>query len=450
MTELLLFFFQQVGYIPEWIVIVHRVLMIAGLFFLFPKCGIKRVWAFVPWIRYYQLGRAANMTEEAPVWALCSFMSEMAAVWYIMTNLFSEAISETSVYLAFLFMLIFLGISLVYGVRISTALCRNFSKSPMWSVGWIFFDAIPMLFWGLNKDCIPQKRADEKKTAAVISGNVAETLENGLTIDIRSRTVMEGLKRKQLLRDIHLSIPPERMVLLLGGSGAGKSCFIGAVNGYEQADATILLNGQNVYQSYNNVKYDIGYVPQKDLVRFQDTVYNVLNQAALLRMPKTVSKKERKARVEEVMEAFGLAAVKDHRIAKLSGGQQKRVSIAIEFMSDPQVYMLDEPDSGLDGVLAKELMQRLNAISRRGKIILVITHSPDRVIEYFDEVIVLAKDEEYTGRLAFYGSIDEAKKFFERDTMEEIVKSVNRVEEGGEGRADELIEKFEEMRYETK
>ena len=91
-------------------------------------------------------------------------------------------------------------------------------------------------------------------------------------------------------------------------------------------------------------------------------------------------------------------------------------------------------------------MRRLHEISRQGKIVIVITHTPDRVIELFDEVIVLAKDENRIGRLVFNGPIDEAKKFFGKDTMEDIVKCVNRKEEGGEGMADELIKKFAEVK----
>ena len=77
-----------------------------------------------------------------------------------------------------------------------------------------------------------------------------------------------------------------------------------------------------------------------------------------------------------------------------------------------------------------------------GRIVIVITHSPDRVIDLCDDVIVLAKDSTRTGRLAYYGSIEDARKFFERDSMEEIVKRINQVEEGGDGLADEYILKY--------
>ena len=237
------------------------------------------------------------------------------------------------------------------------------------------------------------------------------------------------------------------MVLLLGGSGAGKTCFVNSVNGYEKAKAEVLLNGNNMYTHYKRMQYETGFVPQQELVRGKDTVYFTLSDAAKLRLPVDVPVEVRKERVEEVMDIFGLTPVKNSLVQKLSGGQKKRLSIAMELISNPSLFILDEPDSGLDGVMARELMQQLRSVADTGKIVIVITHTPDRVIEYFDDVIVLAKDSARTGRLAFYGSIQEAREFFNCEKMEEIVKLVNREEEGGEGRADEYIEKYVEVKY---
>ena len=106
------------------------------------------------------------------------------------------------------------------------------------------------------------------------------------------------------------------------------------------------------------------------------------------------------------------------------------------------LFILDEPDSGLDGVVAKSLFKSLRAIADEGKIVVVITHTPDRVIEMFDDVIVLAKDAARIGRLAYYGSVTEAYEFFGKSSMEDILLSVNQTDEGGEGRADEFVEKY--------
>ena len=116
----------------------------------------------------------------------------------------------------------------------------------------------------------------------------------------------------------------------------------------------------------------------------------------------------------------------------------------MELVTDPELFVLDEPDSGLDGVLSREIFNKLRQIADEGRIVIAITHTPDRVIDLFDKVIVLARDSGRVGRLAFYGSPQEAREFFGKETMEQIVMSVNAKSEGGEGKADELIEKYAE------
>jgi ABC-type multidrug transport system ATPase subunit len=232
------------------------------------------------------------------------------------------------------------------------------------------------------------------------------------------------------------------MVLLLGGSGAGKTTFLNAVTGYEQADASILLDGKDIYKEYEMMKFDVGFVPQQDLMRSNDTVLRTLSDAGALRLPDNMNAAARKKRVQEVLESFGLAMLADTLVEKLSGGQRKRLSIAMEFISDPGLFILDEPDSGLDGVIARALFEKLRAIADEGRIVIVITHTPDRVIDLFDDVIVLAKDVDRTGRLAFYGPIKEAGEFFGKDGMEQILLSINQKEEGGEGRANEFVARY--------
>ena len=95
-------------------------------------------------------------------------------------------------------------------------------------------------------------------------------------------------------------------------------------------------------------------------------------------------------------------------------------------------------------MIARDLMKRLRAIADQGKIVIVITHTPDRVISYFDDVIVLAKDSRKTGRLAYFGSVDDAKEFFGQDTMEGILRLINQKDEGGEGRSDEFVLRYAE------
>ena len=165
------------------------------------------------------------------------------------------------------------------------------------------------------------------------------------------------------------------MVLILGGSGAGKTTFINAVMGYEKAKGTIKEGDRDIYRNYNQMKYEIGFVPQQDLLREDDTVYDTLDNAAEMKLPVSLDKDSRKARIEQVLELMGLEREKDSLVEKLSGGQRRRLSIAVEFIADPSLFFLDEPDSGLDGIMARTLMENLRRIADENKIVIVITHT---------------------------------------------------------------------------
>ncbi len=436
-------------------------LLTVGLWKIFKKCGIDSRWALVPVYRWYKLSICARREEMGIGIMVASAVSYLLQVAYMIVSAVTErdgmsilmlsenydgygddTFSQIIMYVRFAVIIV----KLVYSIRIYIGLCETFGKRKAWVWAWIFFEGLVSVYWGFSKKILPVSEEDE--ASFDISGLNLRKAEGVLDIDIRSRTVRNFLNRKELLKDIRLRIEPGNMVLLLGGSGAGKTTFVNAVTGYEKADATVKLGGRDLYRQFESMKYDIGFVPQMDLIRYNDTVRKTVEDAALLKLPVEVTKEEREEKIQNTLEIFGLHTVQNNLVGKQSGGQKKRTSIATEFVSDPSLFILDEPDSGLDGVLARDLMERLHAIARKGKIVIVITHSPDRVIDLFDKVIILAKDTNSTGRLVFEGSVDECRSFFGRERMEDVVKMINRRDEGGEGMGDELIEKFEELRYE--
>ena len=265
---------------------------------------------------------------------------------------------------------------------------------------------------------------------------------NRLVIDIKERSVWKSFKKRVLLSEVHLAVEPGEMVLILGGSGAGKSTFIKSVMGYDRAEGTIRYGDKDVYDDYETMKREIGYVPQQDLVRLSDTVEDTLLAAARLRMPGDSTSEEQKKRVEWLMDILGLTDERANMVGAISGGQKKRVSIGIELAADPALFFLDEPDSGLDGVMARGLMEKLRVIADLGKIVMVITHTPDRAADLFTKVVVLGKTEDGVGHLIYYGRPEEALAFFETDKLEKIVHRINRASEGGEGLADEFYHRF--------
>lgn len=277
-----------------------------------------------------------------------------------------------------------------------------------------------------------------------------ESVGKSLMIDIRKRDVWHNFRKRTLLSDIKLTINPGDFVLILGGSGAGKSTFLKAVMGYNQAEGTILYGDLDVYREYEEVKYEIGYVPQKDLVRLNDTVYNTLLAAAQMRMPASATSADHVRQTEWAMSLLGLTDERNNMASMISGGQLKRLSIATELVGNPSLFFLDEPDSGLDGPMSRDLMLSLRKVADLGKIVLIITHGPDRSIDLFTKVIVLGKTEkDNIGHLLYFGTPENAKTFFETDSLEGIIRRINRKSENGDGLADHFLEKYNRMRGNT-
>ena len=430
--------------------IAMKVMYIVGIWPLLKKSGVKGWLAVIPWVREYQIGRCANREQEARVYCLTDFCLTVISVLGGVSAMKAGSSANTAAVMTVLVTGVGLA-ELVFAARIFSGLCEIYGRKKFWVLLWLAapLETIPALIWGFKKEYQPSWQVEDIKAemARLATQGRAAVMDEGLTVNLEERSTREFLHKSVLLRDIHMSIPQGHMVLLLGGSGAGKTTFVNAINGYEKAKAEILLNGGNVYTQYRKMKYDVGFVPQTDMMRGKDTVLATLMDASKLRLPEEVSPKQRRARVDEVMEIFGLTHAKNQLVEKLSGGQRKRLSISMEFISNPSLFILDEPDSGLDGVMARELFIQLRHIADSGKIVIAITHTPDRVIDLFDDVIILAKDSARTGRLAWYGSVDGARKFFGRERMEEIVKAVNSREEGGEGRADEYVMRYAEVHY---
>ena len=434
---------------PFFKTITNWLLFSIGFWFLSGKLKWPRRWmAWVPGACYAGLGRSLDMELEGIV---CGVLDLVLSILGLLSLENLSDRMETALALTVLIMGVFL---YIYAIRLCLRLFTVFKVKKIWVLSWFIAPWLPLLVLGVFPRFQPQEENGKLReewragTAPAVIPGVAEyrqsltPSESGLSIDLEERTTRDFSKKRYLLKDISLDIPNGSLVMLLGGSGSGKTTLINAVIGYEKADAKILLNGVDVYKDYNDVKYRIGFVPQQNLIRGNDTVARTVSDAAQLRMPVNVTAESRNKKISEVMDLLGLTAGSDGLVSKKSGGQLRRISIAMELVSDPELFVLDEPDSGLDGVIARELFTKLRGIADEGKIVIAITHTPDRVIDLFDKVIVLARDSGRVGRLAFYGSPQEAREFFGKDTMEGIVMSVNRKEEGGDGLADYYIERY--------
>lgn len=282
--------------------------------------------------------------------------------------------------------------------------------------------------------------------------NSGNTDKVSLTVDIRQKTVDSG--RKTLLKDIRAEFEDGDFVLILGGSGAGKTTLIRAILGESKAEGKIDLNGEDLYQNFKNVKPKIGIVPQFLTLRKNDTVRHTLLDTAAIKFGRSMSKEARIKRVNSIMSEVGITEHADKLIGRLSGGQQKKVSVANQMIGQQKVFICDEPDSGLDAASRIQQMEILHDLAKQHKVVMVISHEPDDAVEIvnghvlcrFTKVLVLAKSEnDGAGHLAFFGSPDEAKQFFGVGRLQDIMRKINPKTEGGSGRADEYINRFTSM-----
>ncbi|MBL7163115.1 MAG: FHA domain-containing protein [Anaerolineales bacterium] len=243
----------------------------------------------------------------------------------------------------------------------------------------------------------------------VLSGQQLQgQIEEGIRIEARNvnQVVSSGLN---LLQDISLTIEPNEFLALVGMSGAGKSTFMNAINGYWPAShGQVLVNGITLYDHYDMFRDDIGYVPQKDIVHAELTPELALDFVAQLRMPPDTSKQERQAVVAEVLKDLDLTERKDIPISRLSGGQLKRVSIGVELLTKPRLFFLDEPTSGLDPGTEYDMMKLMRRLADQGRTIVLVTHATKNVM-LCDKVIFLARG----GNMAFYGAPEDALEYFD-------------------------------------
>ncbi len=225
-----------------------------------------------------------------------------------------------------------------------------------------------------------------------------------------------GNNREILLNDISLVIPSRSLVAIVGASGAGKSTLMDALNGLRPAnEGKVLYNGHNYYQQPGVFNRRLGYVPQDDIVHRELTVERALYYAARMRLPEDFTREQIDQRIDEVLDEVDMKGRRRLLINKLSGGQRKRVSIALELLDKPSIFFLDEPTSGLDPGLDRRMMHLLRKLADKGHTIVLVTHATSN-ITICDYVCFLAQG----GRMVYFGPPDRARIYFGKTDFAEI------------------------------
>ncbi|WP_371621942.1 FHA domain-containing protein [Streptomyces sp. NBC_01116] len=246
----------------------------------------------------------------------------------------------------------------------------------------------------------------------LVGDTLQEFVDTGeVSLDVQDLEVTVGRAGKggkTLLDRISFPVGEKCLLGVVGPSGAGKSTLLNALTGQRPADSgTVLYDGRDLYRDFAELRQRIGLVPQDDILHAQLTVRKALGYAAELRFPQDTAKAERQARVAEVIRELGLEERADQPIHSLSGGQRKRVSVALELLTKPSLLFLDEPTSGLDPGMDRSVMHMLRGLADDGRTVIVVTHSV-LSLEVCDRLLVLAPG----GRIAYYGPPEDALAFF--------------------------------------
>jgi ABC transport system ATP-binding/permease protein len=248
----------------------------------------------------------------------------------------------------------------------------------------------------------------------VTIGNVDLVFRGGTLIergDAATRTgglEVRGVKYvvdngKQLLDDISLIARPGTLTAVIGGSGAGKSTLARLIAGYARpTTGSVSFEGHDIHAEYASLRSRIGMVPQDDVVHRQLTVNQALGYAAELRLPPDTSKADRAKVVAQVLEELDLTKHADTRVDKLSGGQRKRASVALELLTGPSLLILDEPTSGLDPALDHQVMTMLRQLADAGRVVIVVTHMLS-YLDICDQLLLVAPG----GKTAYCGPPDQ-------------------------------------------
>ena len=226
---------------------------------------------------------------------------------------------------------------------------------------------------------------------------------------------------KVILDDVSFPLGERNLMAVIGPSGAGKSTLLGALTGMQPATSGgVTYDGRDLYANYAELRDRIGLVPQENILHTQLSPRRALGYAAELRFPRDVSAADRDRRVTEVLGELALTEHAGTRTVALSGGQQKRVNVALELLTKPSLLFLDEPTSGLDPGLDMAVMDMLAGLAHDGRTVIVVTHSVAN-LDVCDRLLVLVPG----GKVAYFGPPAEGLAHFGQPGWAQVFRALD-------------------------
>jgi ABC transport system ATP-binding/permease protein len=228
-------------------------------------------------------------------------------------------------------------------------------------------------------------------------------------------TIKKDGEDVNLVDKVSINVPRGHFMAIVGPSGCGKTTLLKTIAGLNPESAGALFwEGRNLSEEGDLDPSEIGYVPQFSIAYDPLTVDESVEAATRLRV-RTRDTEELDARIDRVLEETGLTAIADRQVKVLSGGQKRRLGLAMELVSDPKLLLCDEVTSGLDPRSEREIVRLLHDLSRRdGRIVLSVTHSLAH-LELYDSILVL-----HEGCVAYHGPPDQLNHYFSVHDTEEV------------------------------
>lgn len=220
------------------------------------------------------------------------------------------------------------------------------------------------------------------------------------------------------LHELHLAETSGKLIGIMGGSGSGKSTLLNVLNGnLKPTKGKVTINGVDVHVEADRIRGVIGYVSQDDLLIEELTVFQNLYFNARLCFGQE-SREQVEERVQQMLRSLGLHEVRDLAVGSaldktISGGQRKRLNIALELIREPSVLFVDEPTSGLSSRDSENIMDLLKELAHKGRIIFTVIHQPSSdIFKLFDRLLLMDQE----GNPVYYGDPVDAVVYFKKVT----------------------------------
>ncbi|KAJ8531242.1 hypothetical protein K7X08_026676 [Anisodus acutangulus] len=290
----------------------------------------------------------------------------------------------------------------------------HISKTSSGKMGIFSYDRSSIISSSISGD-VPLENS-QKNSCSWRRIQIEPTLRIRLKFqDVKYTVAQKGVENsdaeKCILQGVSGSACPGEILALMGPSGGGKTTLLKLLSGKVKNDSGMITYNDQPYNK--SLKQRIGFVLQDDVVFPHLTVKETLIYAALLRLPNTLSKEQKKERAIRVINELGLERCQDTIIGGafvrgISGGERKRVCIGNEILLNPSLLFLDEPTSGLDSTTALLIVQMLHYIARAGMTVVMTIHQPSsRLFSRFDKLILLGQ-----GNSLYFGKASEAMLYF--------------------------------------